>query len=125
MPYKFHESRRHKFPKARYRVTNWPEYDAALMRRGSLTWTCPAFVDGWVFGFTIADRRASGPPVFRSLRRQLFRMVEWPRAAAVKDRRRRPPKAARSVLDGREHGGRLVIVGNDDHCMMPSFVVDR
>jgi hypothetical protein len=27
MPYKFHESRRHKFPKARYRVTNWPEYD--------------------------------------------------------------------------------------------------
>jgi hypothetical protein len=24
MPYKVHESRRHKFPKARYRVTNWP-----------------------------------------------------------------------------------------------------
>ena len=48
-----------------------------------------------------------------------------PRAAAVKDRRRRPPEAARSILDGREHGGRLVIVGNDDHCMMPSFVVDR
>jgi len=37
MPYKFHESRRHKFPKARYRVTNWPEYDAALLRRGDLT----------------------------------------------------------------------------------------
>src|SRR6516165_6205648 len=37
MPYKFHESRRHMFPKARYRVTNWPEYDAALVRRGSLT----------------------------------------------------------------------------------------
>jgi hypothetical protein len=37
MPYKFNESRRHKFPKARYRVTNWPEYDAALARRGSLT----------------------------------------------------------------------------------------
>ena len=30
MPYKFNESRRHKIPKARYRVTNWPEYDAAL-----------------------------------------------------------------------------------------------
>src|SRR5215469_3371683 len=40
MPYKFHEGRRHKFPKARYWVANWPEYDAALVRRGSLTmWT--------------------------------------------------------------------------------------
>ena len=37
MPYKFNESRRHKIPTARYRVTNWPEYDAALVRRGSLT----------------------------------------------------------------------------------------
>src|SRR5271156_884113 len=37
MPYKFNKSRRHKIPKARYRVTNWPEYDAALVRRGSLT----------------------------------------------------------------------------------------
>jgi hypothetical protein len=52
-------------------------------------------------------------------------MVEWPRAAAVKDRRRRPPKAARSVLDGCEHGGRLAIAGNGDHCMMPPLVVDR
>src|SRR5271166_5432062 len=37
MPYKFHESRRHKFPKARYRVTNWLEYDVALVRQRSLT----------------------------------------------------------------------------------------
>ena len=34
MPYKFNESRRHKIPSARYRVTNWPEHDAALVRRG-------------------------------------------------------------------------------------------
>ena len=27
MPCKFTEGRRHKFSKARYRVTNWPEYD--------------------------------------------------------------------------------------------------
>ena len=48
MPYKFHESRRHKFPKARYRVTNWPEYDAALMRRGSLTlWFTEEAVAAW------------------------------------------------------------------------------
>jgi hypothetical protein len=37
MPYKFNEGRRHKFPRARYRVTNWPDYDAALVRRGELT----------------------------------------------------------------------------------------
>jgi hypothetical protein len=37
MPYKFTEGRRHKFSKARYRLTNWPEYDAALVRRGILT----------------------------------------------------------------------------------------
>ena len=30
MPYKFNESRRHKIPKAKYRVANWLEYDAAL-----------------------------------------------------------------------------------------------
>jgi hypothetical protein len=49
MPYKFNQSHRHKIPKARYRVTNWPQYDAALVRRGSLTvwftvaaWHAPA-----------------------------------------------------------------------------------
>ena len=48
MPYKFHESRRHKFPKARYPVTNWPEYDAALVRRGSLTlWFTEEAVAAW------------------------------------------------------------------------------
>src|SRR5271166_734520 len=48
MPYKFHDSRRHKFPKARYRVTNWPEYDAALLRRGSLTlWFTEEAVSAW------------------------------------------------------------------------------
>jgi hypothetical protein len=41
MPYKFTEGRRHKIPKAKYRVTNWPEYDAALVKRGSVTvWMC-------------------------------------------------------------------------------------
>ena len=33
MPYKFNELRRHKIPTAKYRVTNWPDYDAALVRR--------------------------------------------------------------------------------------------
>jgi transposase len=48
MPYKFNESRRHKIPTARYRVTNWPDYDAALIRRGSLTvWVTEEAVASW------------------------------------------------------------------------------
>jgi len=30
MPNKINDDRRHKFKKMRYRVTNWPQYDAAL-----------------------------------------------------------------------------------------------
>ena len=42
MPYKANEARRHRIPRARYKVTNWPEYDGALQRRGSLTvWVIP------------------------------------------------------------------------------------
>jgi transposase len=48
MPYKANADRRHKIPKARYRVTNWPEYDAALVRRGSLTfWVTEAALAAW------------------------------------------------------------------------------
>jgi hypothetical protein len=42
----------------------------------------------------------------------------------VKDGRvLRPP--AGLVLDGREHGGRLMWVGNDSGCVVPALVVDR
>ncbi len=34
MPYKANEPRRHKIPRARYKVTNWPKYDRALQQRG-------------------------------------------------------------------------------------------
>src|SRR4051794_19430213 len=37
MPYKVNVPRRHRIPRARYRVSNWPEYDRALQQRGSLT----------------------------------------------------------------------------------------
>lgn len=48
MPYKFNKDRRHKIPKAKYRVTNWPEYDAALVRRGSLTiWVTEEAMAAW------------------------------------------------------------------------------
>lgn len=51
MPHKFNASRRHKFEKKRYRVTNWAEYTESLRQRGDLTvwldtdalrhWTAP------------------------------------------------------------------------------------
>src|SRR5215203_4895656 len=48
MPYKVNEKRRHKIPKARYRVKNWRDYDAALRRRGDLTvWVTPAAIAAW------------------------------------------------------------------------------
>ena len=48
MPYKANADRRHKIPRARYRVTNWPDYDAALVRRGSLTlWVTEEALAAW------------------------------------------------------------------------------
>src|SRR5215203_3551789 len=48
MPYKTNEPRRHRIPRARYRVSNWPEYDRALQQRGSLTvWVTPEALAAW------------------------------------------------------------------------------
>src|SRR5215213_5763157 len=48
MPYKANEARRHKFPRARYKVRNWPAYDRALQQRGSLTvWVTPEALAAW------------------------------------------------------------------------------
>src|SRR3954469_1018319 len=56
MPYKANEPRRHKIPKARYKIENWAEYDAALRRRGSLTvWVTPEAIVAWT------PDRAPGP----------------------------------------------------------------
>ena len=37
MPFKHNAPRRHRIPKTRYRVQNWPAYEAGLKRRGDLT----------------------------------------------------------------------------------------
>src|SRR3954462_3685074 len=48
MPDKVNEVHHPKFPKARYRVSNWHEYDQALQERGSLTlWFTPEAVAAW------------------------------------------------------------------------------
>jgi hypothetical protein len=48
MPHKFNASRRHKFAKKRYRVTNWSSYNESLRQRGDVTvWMSPEVEDGW------------------------------------------------------------------------------
>ena len=48
MPYKFHDAHRQHIPKAKYRVRNWPAYNAGLCQRGSITlWLSPDVTDGW------------------------------------------------------------------------------
>jgi hypothetical protein len=65
MPYKFTERRRHKFSKTRYRVTNWPEYDAALVRRGSLTvWFAEEAVAKW---HAPATGERGGQPIYSAI----------------------------------------------------------
>ena len=48
MPFKADSERRHVIPQQRHRVTHWPEYDAALQVRGSLTvWFAAEAVAAW------------------------------------------------------------------------------
>ncbi len=65
MPFKHNDPRRHRIPQARYRVTNWPTYEAGLRRRGDLTfWLDEAALAGWS-----APRRTTpgGQPVYSEL----------------------------------------------------------
>ena len=65
MPFKHHAEHRHHIPKPRYRVTNWPEYDEALRRRGSLTvW----FTDEAIVASRAAPRTTpGGQPYYSTL----------------------------------------------------------
>jgi hypothetical protein len=48
VPFKANADRRHHIPRQHHRVTNWPEYDAALRQRGSLTvWVTEAAIAAW------------------------------------------------------------------------------
>ena len=48
VPFKVNADRRHHIPKQQDRVTNWPEYDAALRQRGSLTvWFSEEAIAAW------------------------------------------------------------------------------
>ncbi len=65
MPFKHNAARRHRIPRARYRITNWPAYEAGLRRRGDLTlWLDEAALTGWA-----APKRSSpgGQPLYSEL----------------------------------------------------------
>ena len=48
MPHKANAACRHHIPRAKRRVTNWAEYNAALRQRGSLTvWFSEEAIAGW------------------------------------------------------------------------------
>ena len=48
MPFKFHASRRHHIPRAKYRVMNWPDYDRGLVRRGDIRfWIDESALEQW------------------------------------------------------------------------------
>jgi hypothetical protein len=55
VPFKANAAHRHRIPKQRRRVTNWPVYEAGLRQRGSLTvWFSEDAIAGWR-----AERRTS------------------------------------------------------------------
>ena len=66
MPFKANQDRRHRIPKQRHKVTNWPAYEAGLRARGSLTvWFTPEAMEAWR-----AEPRAgrSGQPRYSGIR---------------------------------------------------------
>ncbi|AYG62100.1 IS5 family transposase [Rhizobium jaguaris] len=48
MPFKYNSTRRYRIGKMKFKLTNWPEYEAGLRRRGSLTlWITPEALSSW------------------------------------------------------------------------------
>src|ERR671913_881132 len=49
LPFKLNHAGRHHIPRQKYKVTNWPAYDASLRQRGSLTvWFTAEAIQAWV-----------------------------------------------------------------------------
>src|SRR3954468_5095494 len=48
VPFKLNQNRRHHIPRQRHKVTNWPDYEASLRQRGSLTvWFTEEAIAAW------------------------------------------------------------------------------
>ncbi len=65
MPHKYNEKHRHKIPRQKFKVTNWPAYNESLRRRGDLTvWISDDALSQWS-----APRRTSrgGQPKYSDM----------------------------------------------------------
>ena len=63
MPFKLNQDRRHRIPRQRHKITNWPAYEAGLRQRASLTvW----FADEAVAAWAAAPRTTRGGQPFYS-----------------------------------------------------------
>jgi hypothetical protein len=88
MPYKFNQPRRHKIPTTKYRVTNWPDYDAALVRRGALTvWFTDEAIAEWR---APATGRRGGQPIYSALVREWTAIRAFILVPPVTSSERRP-----------------------------------
>jgi len=48
LPFKLNQDRRHRIPRQTHKVTNWPDYEAGLRQRGSLTvWFSDEAIATW------------------------------------------------------------------------------
>src|SRR3954451_8824086 len=82
VPFKLNQDRRHHIPRQRHKVTNWPDYDASLRQRGSLTvWFTEEAIAAWR-----AEPRTTrgGQPWYSELAiltaltvRAVFRLAFW------------------------------------------------
>ena len=65
MPYKHNEPRRHKIPKAKYKVAHRRDYDRALQQRGNLTvWVTPEALEAWA---TAKTGQRGRPPSYSDI----------------------------------------------------------
>ena len=71
MPHKYNADRRHHIPKMAIKAQDWPEYETALRRRGSLTlWIEDTAADQWqTVGAAGQARRPSAECESRQLTR--------------------------------------------------------
>ena len=79
MPNKLQDPYRHKFEKAKYKISNSREYDQALKNRGSLTiWFAEESIAGWNNTNIVKDRKRGRPATYSDLallHKSVFRRV--------------------------------------------------
>jgi hypothetical protein len=89
MPHKHNDDRRRHIPKMAFKVQNWPEYEAGLRRRGSLTlWIEDAALDHWQTVGPGGEARYSDAAIqttlmVRSAFRLAFRQTEGLMASVI------------------------------------------